>query len=800
MTAPSPAPRPAEPRAQALPAQPGPLLGRAGELAALGALLAQPDARLVTLTGPGGVGKTRLALAAAEARGGDFPAGVAFVALAPLADPDLVLPTIARVLGLRERPGTALAERLAEYLVDQQMLLVLDNVEHLLPAAPGLADLLAACPGPTLLVTSRAELRLRWERVFPVPPLALPAPGASPSPDELASYAAVRLFVERARAARPGFALTDDNAAAVAAICRRLDGLPLALELAAARLRALSPEALLARLNSSLALLTDGARDLPARQRTLRDTLAWSHDLLGAGEQRLFARLAVFAGDWTAVAAEVICDADGAPHMSVLDGLDALARNNMIQQGVGADGEPRFAMLETVREYALERLAASGEGDSIRRRHASYYLTLMERVAPPEPPPGDVRVAWVEADYGNLLAALRWALARGERPLAVPLLDAAHRLRGWFRPYRSASPHQPGPPLGTGDVLLGRYRLDRRLGHGDIAVVYLATDLHLGRQVVVAVLDPGLVAAAPEGDFLAQFDREMRVVTALDHPHILPVYDHGAVGAAPYLIAPYVDGGTLRDRLRAEGSFSPARAARYLRQVAAALDCAHGGYHVVHGDVKPANMVLRAHDDHLFLAEFGFAGVLSATAPAGDRAGAFGTPAYMAPEQFHHRLTPPSDVYSLGCTLFELLTGEPPYPGPAGQAIYGHLHDPIPSVAERSGGRVPVRLQPVLDRALAKQPEERFQTAGELARAFAAAIGAPGETEGPRAGARPGGLSGREIEVLRLVAEGLTDAQAAERLFLSPHTVGAHLRAIYGKLGVDNRTAAARAAAERQLL
>ncbi|HET8631856.1 MAG TPA: AAA family ATPase, partial [Thermomicrobiales bacterium] len=439
-----------------LPVRPWPLLGREDELAALADELARPDVRLVTLVGPGGVGKTRLALAVAEAQAAACPDGVAFVALGPVADPELVLPTAARALGLGERPGQPLVERLEEYLADRRMLLVLDNFEHLLPAAPLLADLLAACPGLTLLITSRAELRLRWEHIFPVPPLALPDAGREPAPDGLASYAAVRLFVARARAARPDFALTADNVATVAAICRRLDGLPLALELAAARLRVLGPAALLARLGDGLALLAGGARDLPARQRTLRDTLAWSHDLLAPAEQALFARLGVFVGGWTAAAAGAVCGAAADPPLSVLEGLDALVANSLLRLEAVVDGEPRFGMLETIRAYALERLEESGEAETIRRAHADYYLALAEGAAPPPGGPGgEARPAWAEDDYDNLLSAQHWALAHGERARAIPLLGAAHRARARLRSSRAAFPPRPGRTVGVGDVLLG---------------------------------------------------------------------------------------------------------------------------------------------------------------------------------------------------------------------------------------------------------------------------------------------------------------------------------------------------------
>ena len=321
--------------------------------------------RLLTLTGPGGAGKTRLGLQAAAELVEDFPQGVFFVALAPIADPELVVPTIAQTLGLRESGAVRSPRASRTSSPRRRLLLVLDNFEHLVEAAPALAELLAAAPQLKLLVTSRIPLRLSGEHEYPVPPLDLPDPAHLPEIASLSQYEAVALFIERARAVKADFAVTNANAPAVAEICVRLDGLPLAIELAAARAKLLSPQALLARLEQSLDLLTGGPRDLPARQQTLRATIDWSYDLLGPDEQTLFARLAVFAGGCTLAAAEAVCGGDG-----LLTGLSTLVDNNMLRQEEQPDGEPRFTMLETIRAYALERLEPSGEADEIRRRHA----------------------------------------------------------------------------------------------------------------------------------------------------------------------------------------------------------------------------------------------------------------------------------------------------------------------------------------------------------------------------------------------------------------------------------------------
>jgi predicted ATPase/class 3 adenylate cyclase len=409
-----------------LPTQPTPLVGRKRELDDILAVLRSPNnVRLLTLTGPGGTGKTRLGLQAAAELTDEFEDGVFFVTLAAIADPALVAPTIARTLGLTESANQPPEELLEGYLSERQTLLLLDNFEHLLESAPLLDALLSSAPNLKILLTSRTPLKLYGENEFPVPPLSLPDPGFLPPVDRLTHYEAVRLFVDRAKAVRPDFALREENALAVVEICRRLDGLPLAIELAAARIKLLPPRAMLDRLGDRLKLLTGGARNLPERQRTLRSAIEWSYELLEEAEKTLFRRLAVFSGGSTLETIEAVCDARGDLPIDVLDGVSSLLDNSLLRQEDGAGEEPRFVMLQTIHEFANERLEASGEAEELRRLHAEYFLALSEEAEPElKGPDQEEWLRKLEAEHNNARAALGWALRRGETERALRLSGA----------------------------------------------------------------------------------------------------------------------------------------------------------------------------------------------------------------------------------------------------------------------------------------------------------------------------------------------------------------------------------------
>jgi predicted ATPase/DNA-binding XRE family transcriptional regulator len=486
---------PAQPRGD-LPKPATPLIGRADAVARAAALLAPSSAssRLLTLIGPGGVGKTRLALAVASTLTDAYADGVVFVDLSTLHDAQLVPASIARALGVRESGSRSAQELVLEFLRDRQLLLVLDNFEHLLSVAPLLAELLQGASRLTLLVTSRTALRLRAERRLAVPPLATPASKAR-ARDVIASAPAVALFVERSRAADPEFALTSANATAVALLCRRLDGLPLALELAAAWVPLLPPAVLLRRLEQRLPLPSVAALDAPARQQTLRATLAWSYDLLGAAERTLLRRLAVFAGGWSLEAAEGVCADADLTSDEVLASLSTLIDSSLVRRISGDGEEARFGLLETVRDAAEERLMESGEADRLRRRHLDWYAAWAERAR--RALTGPDQATWygrLSTELDNCRAARAWSKtdptgADAELRLAAGLGRFFHfrmpgiEARDWLRQALARGPQTPSAARGIALTWLGQSE-------------YLAGDAAAGR----ARLADAVIVAHQAGD------------------------------------------------------------------------------------------------------------------------------------------------------------------------------------------------------------------------------------------------------------------------------------------------------------
>ncbi len=518
-------PRPIQ-RPHNLPLQPTPLLGREAELAHLMRRLAAPPCRLVTVVGPGGVGKTRLALEVAQALSDGelphtaqshseipnlhYPDGVFFVNLTPIRDADLVATTIARMLGVREEGRRPLIERLKDGVRGRQMLLLLDNFEHVMAAAPVVSELLAASADLKVLVTSREPLHLRGEQEFPVAPLAAPDLTQPAEVETLVRCPAVALFIQRVVAVRPDFELHAGNAHAVAEICARLDGLPLAIELAAARVKLLPPQAIVQRLGRRLTLLTGGPRDLPTRYQSLHGAIAWSYELLDDQEKMLFRRLSVFAGGVTLEAAEAVCCAGSDMTMGVLDGIASLVDKSLLKavspspqdwgERGGPNAEPRFTMLETIREYALERLMDSGEAEAIRRQHTQFFVRLAE-VAEPRLRGGD-QIAWMdrlETEHANLRGALGWLLDGGgpaEEWKAEPALRLSGALslfweqrghmsegRRWLVAALAAAP--PSPPLASvrAKALNGVGMLAWRQGDHGLATMFLEESLAICREL-----------------------------------------------------------------------------------------------------------------------------------------------------------------------------------------------------------------------------------------------------------------------------------------------------------------------------
>jgi non-specific serine/threonine protein kinase len=756
-----------------LPSELSSFVGRERELAEVERLL--EEVRLLTLTGSGGCGKTRLALAAGERVEG-FGDGVWLVELASLADPSLVPQAVASTLGVREQPGRLPTETLSDYLGSRNVLLVLDNCEHLVEACAELAEaLLHSCPGLRVLATSREALGITGEVAWLVPSLPLPDLRRLPDIESLPQYESARLFLERAAAVKPAFALTERNASAVAQVCYRLDGIPLAIELAAAKAKVLSVEQIADRLDDSFGLLSTGGRTAMPRHRTLHATMDWSHELLPDEERALFRRLSVFAGGFSLEAAESVCAGEELERDEVLELLSHLVDKSLVVARE-QDGEARYRLLETVRQYAREKLSESGEAERFRERHAGYYLALAEEAEPELK--GERQVAWLERlerERDNLRTAMAWLLGRGELEEAARLGWAlwlfwgirAHFAEGrrWMEQALSANGNSM-PASARAKALYVAGMMANYQGDHRSAEPLVEESLELFRELEDK---PGTAYALSNAGFAASGQgHHQRAITLNEESVHLFLEAEEKWGAAIqfcFLAVAWRDRGDHgRARRLAERGLALSREVGERQTLCAAL--------------YTLATLAQAEGDHERARDL-FAEGLVLSAELGNEADvAHSLEGLASVAEAEGRIVRAARLWGAEEALLEKMEA----------AVYTYVPD-------RSVHRSRVAA------ARSQLDEEAFQAAWAEGRAmkpeqvieYALDLSTTPETY-------PAGLSAREVEVMRLVARGMTNAEVAGRLFISSRTVSWHLGSIYRKLGFNSRTEATRFAVEHGLL
>jgi non-specific serine/threonine protein kinase len=746
--------------------------------------------RLLTLVGPGGIGKTRLAVAVAENLRSEFTDGVFYVSLAPLADASLVLPTIAESLGVQrvgaEGGQSSLLEHLQETIGRRKLLLVLDNFEQVVAASVGVAALLGACPDLKVLATSREVLHIAAEHCYPVPPLALPHLDRLPPLEFLAQVAAVRLFVTRAQAVNPDFTLTPGNAHAVSAICHRLDGLPLAIELAAARVNLLRPEAMLPRLERRLPWLTGGPRDAPERHQALRATVGWSYDLLPPGEQQLFRRIAVFVGGCTLDSVAAVCGSgsDAAPvEEDLLQAVTSLLDKSLLRQEPTGVEQSRLYMLETIREYALEQLGnGTEEAEATRRAHALYYMAVAERAEPDLNGPNQPKwLARLEEEHDNLRAALAWSTGGGDAEVGARLAAALWRFwltRGhlsegqrWLSAALSAGKDLPA--VLRARTLNGAGRLAVRQGDHAAAQAMLEESLALSRPL-----------ADPKGEIQARHSLGLVAIYQGDFPRAQTYFEQNlekwrALGDRQGIAQTLNNLGLA---LRYQHDYE--QAALVYEECLALCRELQDQYGVGAALHNLGQMAHHMGDDaraHKLLAESLLIGRQigdrpNVSARLADLAGVWVTQGQ--PERA-------AKLFGAGEALRE--------------KVRATMYQGQRMAYERDVEMGSARLDPEAWRAA--WAEGRVMSLDDAYELALEELPAREQDTAPPPATVPDtyDLTDRELEVLRLLAGGLTYGEIAQQLVVSFHTVHAHVRSIYGKLGVTSRNQAARFATEHGL-